>query len=293
MVLLGMGGSALSGGFVEMLRKVEHHSWEWHVVKEYDIPCPLDEHTLVFALSYSGNTEEVLATFGHAVASKAHILAVSSGGQLEVQARSAGVDYVNIPPKPEGFQPRFALYFMLGMVYESLVRTGLLARIETMDSLACHLKSLDLEEQGRKLARTLGDRFPVVYTPPLYETAVARIWRIKFNENTKIPALWGALPEANHNEMIAFTPEFAGLFAFLLLTCDQAHPRIARRFSLMQDILAPSGYPVMLIPMEGQNVLQKALSSLMLADWVTCHMALARKTDPISIPAIQEFKKRL
>lgn len=292
-VLLGMGGSALSAGFVEMLRKGHYQPWEWHVVREYDIPCPLDHKTLVFTLSYSGNTEEALATFATAARSEATILAVSSGGKLAEEARTHGVTHIQIPPKPEGFQPRFALYFMLGVVYETLVRLGLLDSIESLDSLATHLKSLNLAQQGQELASWLGQRFPVVYTPPDYETSVARIWRIKFNENTKMPALWGALPEANHNEMIAFVPEFAQQFAVLLLTSDCAHPRVTRRFELMEQMLTDSGYAVRTVPMEGSNMLRKALSSLMLADWVTYYMATAMQTDPVAIPAIQEFKKRL
>jgi len=292
-VLLGMGGSALGGGLVDLLRNVQNCNWEWHVVRDYRIPFERDEHTLVFALSYSGNTEEMLATFEQAVASPAFVIAVSAGGQLEQASARHQVPWVRIPPKAPGFQPRFALYFMLGALYSFLVDQGLLEPVEELPSLCAWLKSLDLEEQGSQLASWLGPAFPVIYSPPAYETGVARTWRIKFNENSKIPAIAGALPEANHNEMIAFTPQFAQHFSFLLLTCPGEHPRVVRRFQLLRELLAGSGYGVKEIPLVGENVLRKALSSLLLADWVSYYAAVQRETDPIAIPAIQNFKKDL
>lgn len=292
-VLLGMGGSALGGGLVDLLRYVQNSSWEWHVVRDYRIHFELDEQTLVFALSYSGNTEEMLATFEQAVASPAFVVAVSAGGELEQAARANDVPWVCIPPKAPGFQPRFALYFMLGTLYHVLVGQGLLNGVEDLPSLASWLKELDLEEQGKELAKWLGPAFPVIYSPPAFETGVARTWRIKFNENSKLPAIAGALPEANHNEMIAFTPQFAGHFSFFLLTSPGEHPRIVRRFQLLRELLTESGYGVKEVPLTGDNVLRKALSSLLLADWVSYYAAVERQTDPIAIPAIQNFKKDL
>lgn len=292
-VLLGMGGSALGGGLVDLLRYVQSSPWEWHVIRDYTIPLELDDRTLVFALSYSGNTEEMLATFEQAVASPAFVVAVSAGGELERAAARNGVPWLRIQPKPPGFQPRFALYFMLGALYHTLVDQRLLAPVEELPSLAAWLKGLDLEEQGKELASWIGSAFPVIYSPPAFETGVARTWRIKFNENSKIPAIAGALPEANHNEMIAFTPQFAAHFAFLLLTCPGEHPRIVRRFQLLEELLTKSGYRVKQILLAGDNVLRKALSSLLLADWVSYYAAVERQTDPIAIPAIQDFKKDL
>lgn len=292
-VLLGMGGSALSGGIVDLMRYVEGSPWRFDIVRDYRVSRPPGPRTLVFALSYSGNTEEVLSAFRIVVDTPATVVAVSSGGELQAAAVRKGVPWLKVPPKPEGFQPRFALYFMFGVVYELLIRNRLLVGEGSLPELATTLERLRQEAAGSEVARWQGRRFPVVYVPTEFETSVARTWKIKYNENSKIPAISGSLPEANHNELIAFAPEFARQFAFLLMPDPTGHPSITRRFELFGRLMEQYGYPVRTVLLAGRNPLERCLASLNLADWVTYHQALLREIDPVSIPAIQDFKKLL
>ena len=99
-VVAGMGGSAVGGD----LLKIYMHNAKIpvFVVRDYKVPNFVDENTLVFAVSYSGNTEETLAAFDDAQKKKAKIVAVTSGGLLESKAKKA----IKIPG---GLQPRAAL----------------------------------------------------------------------------------------------------------------------------------------------------------------------------------------
>jgi len=292
-LLLGMGGSALGGGLVDMLRLQQRAAWRWHVVRDYRLPFAPGPGTRVFALSYSGNTEEVLEAIGQAHQHGGHHLAVSCGGQLREVAQGLKIPWLEVPPKPADFQPRFALYFMFGVLHEVLVRDGLLESRCDLVALANRLLATDLSAKGKRIADFIGDRIPVIYTDTVYAAGVARTWRIKFNENSKIPALFGALPEVNHNELIAFAPEFANRFAFLLMPDADSHPKIGHRFQLFGRLMEQYGYPVMNLPLEGADGVEKALTSLQLADWVSLHVARGKGVDPISIPAIQDFKSLL
>ncbi len=292
-MLLGMGGSALGGGLVDLLRLGQGCSWPWHVVRDYSLPCVVGPHNRVFSLSYSGNTEEVLTTLSRALPMGGHHLAVSSGGLLEQRAREAGIPWVQVPAQAEGFQPRFALYFMFGVLHEILIKDGLLARQADLAAIARTLMAGDLAPEGRDIANFIGDRIPVVYTDTFFDAGVARTWRIKFNENSKVPALSGALPEINHNELIAFGPEYCDRFAFLLMPDPAGPERVAHRFALLARLLSGYGYPVLTMPLVGENPVEKALRSLQLADWVSFYLARNRGVDPVSIPAIQDFKKLL
>lgn len=292
-MLLGMGGSALGGGLVEMLRMEQRAAWRWQVVRDYRLPFAPSPATRVFALSYSGGTEEVLEALASAHESGGHYLAVSRGGELRKTAERLQIPWLEVPPKPADFQPRFALYFMFGVLHEVLVRDGLLEPGCDLTALANRLLAADLSAEGKRVADFLGDRIPVVYTDTMYASGVARTWRIKFNENSKIPALAGALPEINHNELIAFAPEFAERFAFILLPDPDGHPKIANRFGLFGRLMEKYGYPVMTMPLTGSGGVEKALTSLLLADWVSYHVAHGRGIDPVSIPAIQDFKSML
>jgi glucose/mannose-6-phosphate isomerase len=291
--LLGMGGSALSAGLIDMLRYFQQSSWPWFVVRDYILPALPDLKSRVLALSYSGNTEEVLTTLESVAGRGASCLSVSSGGRLESLSKSHDIPWIQVPGQPPGFQPRFALYFMFGVAYEVLVRDGLLKREPALDVLADLLDASDFQSTGKDIADWLGARIPVVYTTSPYETGVARTWKIKFNENTKRPALAGAIPETNHNELIAFTPEYAGQFAFLLVPDPAAPDSVQLRFTLFQEAMQKAGYPVRTIPLTGSTALEKGLQSLLLADWVSYYAALKADLDPVSIPAIQEFKQKL
>ncbi|MBM4352435.1 MAG: hypothetical protein FJ109_01345 [Deltaproteobacteria bacterium] len=294
-MLLGMGGSALSAGLLELLRFAERSDWRFDVVRDYRLPRKPDRSTLLLALSYSGETEETLAAFEEAMAAGSPAVAASRGGRLEEAARRHSVPFVRVPERPADFQPRFALSFMFALAWRILVRAGLLATSTSLDELSDRLAALDLRPQGEELAAWIGERIPVVYVPTEFEAGVARTWRIKFNENAKIPCIAGALPEANHNEMIAFPgTEPPGRFAFLLFDDPDGDERVSVRFRLTGELLSSYGYPVRQLRLDpGVPPVQKALSSLLLADWVTLAHARLHGVDPVSIPAIQEFKQLL
>ena len=73
------------------------------VVKGYTAPAFVDEHSLVFAISFSGNTEETVEAAGEAAVQGARMVVVTSGGELGKLASSWGVPVVPVPdtiPQP-------------------------------------------------------------------------------------------------------------------------------------------------------------------------------------------------
>jgi glucose/mannose-6-phosphate isomerase len=88
-VVCGMGGSAIGGDYLRALFE-EYGDLPVQVIRDYTLPRSVDAHTLVFAVSYSGNTEETLACYGQARAREAMIIAISSGGELQQRAYADG-----------------------------------------------------------------------------------------------------------------------------------------------------------------------------------------------------------
>jgi len=299
-ILAGMGGSALGGGIVESLSLLEGTpaSPGFFVARGYDLRVPVGPETLVVAISYSGNTEETLSAYRQAVDAGAGVVAVASGGRLLSLAesdRGRGVIAVTIPPQAPGFQPRFSLYFTSGFLLALLRGLDVLKRPLDLNTIRESLESsVDaLEADGSMLGAKLHGRVPVIYSSPCFETGLARIWRIKLHENAKVPAMSGSLPEANHNEMIGFDPEFSRSFTFLLLPDPWMHPRVRARFKLFAEVMEAQGYTTTTQPLSGQDPLAAIYESLLLADWATADLAARRGVDPVSIPVIQEFKERL
>src|SRR3989344_6267768 len=79
-IVAGMGGSAVGGDLLNLYL----HALKIPIitVRDYKLPNFVDENTLVFVVSYSGNTEETLSAFEDATKRKAKIVAVTSGGKL-------------------------------------------------------------------------------------------------------------------------------------------------------------------------------------------------------------------
>ena len=136
---------------------------------------------------------------------------------------------------------------------------------------------------------------PVVYASQK-NSAVAYIWKVKFNEGAKTPAFYNVLPEANHNEMTGFdakekTRDLARKFHVILLRDSQDHPKIVRRMEILRDMYETRGVQTSTVPMEGKTALHRMFSSFLVADWAAYELALRNEVDPEQAPMVEEFKK--
>ena len=124
---------------------------------------------------------------------------------------------------------------------------------------------------------------------------MARITKIKINENSKRLAFYNALPEANHNEMVGYTRP-VGSFAFLYVQDPSSHPRINRRFDIMRKMFSSAEYDHVDFEswtMRGETPLEKIFSALAFGDWLSYSLALLDGVDPTPVDIIENFKREL
>jgi glucose/mannose-6-phosphate isomerase len=121
-VVLGMGGSGVSGDVTAAI--VEPRlPFPLRTIKTYGpLPEWIGRNTLVFAVSYSGSTEETIAAVEEAISRGARVVTISSGGPLAELARKNGLAHVAIP---SGLQPRASLGYLAMPILGVLVRIGL------------------------------------------------------------------------------------------------------------------------------------------------------------------------
>jgi len=79
-VITGMGGSAVGGDFLKIY--LSDTNIPVYVNRDYKLPNFVNEKSLVFAVSYSGNTEETLSALNDAKERNAQIIGITSGGKL-------------------------------------------------------------------------------------------------------------------------------------------------------------------------------------------------------------------
>ena len=162
------------------------------------------------------------------------------------------------------------------------------------------LRNPKLPVDGENLAFSLRGRIPIIYTASSYEQSIARIFKIKFNENAKRPAFCNCLPEANHNEMIGFantTKNYSNEnYSIVYLRDPEGHPAIDRRFQVMQKIfkrheLGHVGFENWTLI--GPTRLSKIFCAITFGDWCTYTAAILDGIDPTPVELVEEFKVEL
>lgn len=295
--LVGLGGSALAAdmvndGFADLL------SAPIAISRNYTISPRPDKHTLVIASSFSGATEEVLHAIESFPAHAPNLIAVSAGGPLVSLGRTKSFPVIEIPAhrEPSGFQPRSALGYTVTFLARLVHQAGLMdsPRAE-LESLPRFLREADIRADAEETAMWLRDRIPVIYTDEKHIMSIARVAKIKFNENAKRPSLYNAFPETNHNEMIGFGKAMAP-FGIIYLHDPTSHPRIRHRFGIMkrvfeQEMLHHVGFWEWTIP--GDTNIQRVFAALLFADWCSYTLALLDDVDPTPVALVQSFKRVL
>ena len=289
-VVAGMGGSSFPIDIVNL--HLGPLPVKLEVVRDYKIRVPLDGRSLVLVSSFSGSTEETLSALDQATAAGAKVIAITAGRKLGEAAEAAGCPVARIEVDPESFQPRFAYGYFFSIYAGILEKANLLnlkgSGIDQRDAFLGKRIPL-LDHSGRRIAEKLVGQIPLVYTSERYAQSVARITKIKFNENSKAPAFWNSFPELNHNEMQGF--EFdRHRFHYLFLNDPKDDPRIHKRMAILRRQLRKKGYPVTRYDFCGSNELERAFDGLVLGDWASYYLALLRKKDPTPVDFIEAFK---
>ncbi len=289
-VLAGMGGSHLAG---DILKTIYDENY-LHIHSDYGLPSFMAEDTGLVVASYSGNTEEVLDVFNKAVLKGIRMVVIAKGGKLLKLAKEKGIPYIQLPE--ENMQPRLALGHSFLALCKALGREDIEKNMENLKEKLENKQSL-LEEQGKALASRIKNKIPVTYsTQRNYITA--SIWKINFNETTKIPAFCNFFPELNHNEMTGFdvtlsTKELSGKMVFLILKDKEDFSKNRRRAEVLKDILKKRDFEVLEIENESESREEFIFSSILLSSWTSYYLSKIYQTDPDGVPMVEEFKKMI
>ena len=296
-VIVGMGGSAVAGDLLQGLWH-ERAPFPVHVVRGYTLPAWIGPDSLVVASSYSGGTEETLSAFAEARSRGGRALVVTSGGPLAEESSRAGIPWVRIP---SGFPPRAALAYLLAPVlavieasWPTLSRAG--ERDEAIGVLARLGAELCPESPlaanpAKQLAVWLTGRTPAVYGTDA-TAPVAYRWRTQLEENAKVLALSGILPEMNHIAIEAWGGAPGDHWAVVFLRDATEHPRVARRAALTRSI-TEARVPTREVWARGEGRLARLLSLVLTGDWVSYYLALVRGVDPWAVDTLEAFKQRM
>ena len=296
-VVCGLGGSAISGDMVSAWLS-ESSSTPVSVERSYSVPSYVKPSSLVIALSYSGNTEETLSMVREARGKGAALAAVSSGGTLREVAEAEGIPYCSVP---SGLVPRATVGYMFGTLSGILEMAGLCEPRNGIDetksvlaaiSDACGPEVPTVDNPAKKLAHELHGTIPVTLGHGL-SRPVAKRWANQFNENAKMIAFSGELPEMNHNGIVGWVGDARSQgYSVIFLDHDAGDPRMARRVAATKEMLREQ-VRVYSSNGVGSSPLAKMFSLVMIGDYVSVYSAFLRGEDPSTTAPIEELKRVL
>jgi glucose/mannose-6-phosphate isomerase len=286
-----MGGSGIPGYLLK-----NYCFYESKIIIEvengYDLPKWVDENTLLFLISYSGNTEETLSCLKQALEKKAKIVAISSGGLLNKAAKTHDLLLINAP---EGLQPRAATPILFAYLLEVLRKIGLIN--PDYNELMDELKKLDLRIESENIAKDVANGlfdylgFIFIYVPRTLESSGLRIMAQDFNENAKLLAKFSVIPEANHNETCAWRESQALPLSALFIIDPLAGESINARMEFQMEECKKKGARVIVIEAKGKGLLARLLTTIYIGDMVSYYLALLRHKNPLPVRAVEELKK--
>ena len=288
-VLCGMGGSALAA---VILQQYVADQIRLDVVNDYALPKGCSPYlTLVIASSYSGNTEETIASFHQAREEGYALVALSHGGQIQSLAEEYNVPHFVVP---ESIQPRVSIGYGMGIILgilEQLGRIPLQHEILSQIEHALTQKIDTLEALGKSIAGKVQVTVPVIYAGA-QNYALARITKIHFNENAKTQSFFNVFPELNHNEMVGYT-NLVMKPTILYLKSSFDHERVHLRMKVMKELLEPKDIHFLELVLEGETWLEEVYYGLIVAYFASFYLALANGVDPEPVAMVEDFKKLL
>jgi glucose/mannose-6-phosphate isomerase len=295
-VVLGMGGSGMAG---DVLAATAGPFLPVPVVvsKSYELPAFVGETSLVFVVSFSGNTEETVEVASAAAVEGARLVVVTQGGELGSLAASWDVPIVTVPT--DIAQPRSGIGALAVPPLVVLEEMGLFPGAQqwidfAVEQLRRRRDQLMGDDPGpRRLAERIGRTLPIFYGGGQLGATAAQRWKNQVNENAKAPAFWHTYPELCHNEVAGWGQHgdlTRQAFTVVNLRHDYEHPQVVRRFDVVTPLLEEVVSSVQEVRAEGEGQLAQLLDLVLVGDFVSLDLATCEGLDPGPVPVLDQIK---
>ncbi len=292
---VGMGGSAIAGEILKMYltndcEEFQKQQIPIEIVRDYSLPATVDEHSLVFIVSYSGNTEETIAAFREALKKKAVCICLATGGKIQEIAKTVNTPCILLP---KGMQPRASLALQFFVLLRIMQNSNYIKnqKENLEESVRVVSNPEKIEQAAQQLVQSAKGKIILLYSSSRL-FGLAYRWKCQINENAKQHSFVGVLSELNHNELVAFMTKMSPIHV-IFLKDENDHPQIKKRVAICKELIIKRGYSTTEIAVGGKTELSKIFSGILLGDLFSYYLAIENNVDPTPIEIIDELKKRL
>jgi glucose/mannose-6-phosphate isomerase len=290
--IAGMGGSAIAGDILkDWVGNEVRVSME--VCRGYHLPAYIDTDSLVFIMSYSGNTEETLSCMLNAVERGCKIVSMSWNGALRRATETIDLPFIQLPKMaaaraslPYLFAPLPHLLARVGILSSGKVERNMKATVEVLNELAQkYAVEVPVEKNfAKQTAFKLYETVPIIYSCNSYRSAALR-FKDQVNENCKLPARFDVFPELNHNEIIGWeaSNEITGRYSLILLRGVEELPEVRERIDVLKErIFTKKARSVIEIIAQGKTKLARIFSLIFTVDMISMYLAVLYNRDPMA-----------
>lgn len=299
-IFAGMGGSAIAGDLAKDWLDTDTRI-PLESVRGYHLPAYADNNTLVFLISYSGNTEETLSCMLDALKKGCIIISISSNGALTRVSRILGLPVIGLPKMaaarvsfPYLFAPIPYVLAKLNILHYETVDRNMTQATSMVQTLA---KEYSIETPhdknlAKKAAIQIFGTVPVIYAHGPYRSVGLR-FKTQVNENCKLPARSDFFPELNHNEIMGWeaSPRILKHYTLALLRSTDEPEEVQTRIEALKGkFFEKKAKSVLEIWAKGDNLLSRMFHLLFTADMISLYLAVLHDRDPIASETFKLLK---
>ncbi len=270
------------------------------VVRSFVPPSYVNERTLVFAISFSGNTTETLEAADSAAELGGNVVAVTTGGVLADRAAIWGTGVVAIDPAipgPRAAFPSLAVAPLIVLEDVGLFRGATQWVIYATEQLRRRRNELaGPGSVARRLAEQIDHTAPLVQGGGGIGKVAADRWKTQMNASAKMPAFSSALPDAGHYEVEGWARDSRrarDALSIVQLRHGHEHPLVERAFEVVTEMVRDRVATVVSCQAEGEGPVAQMFDLMMLGDAVSLELAALEGVDPGPAPAVDELERRL
>ena len=148
-----------------------------------------------------------------------------------------------------------------------------------------------IEKKAQSIAQKLAGKTPIIYAAQDYEGLAIRV-RQQINENSKMLAWHGAIPEMNHNELVGWRDKDDSR-AVLLLRNEDDYERNQTRMEINKKIIRKYTPNIIEVYSKGESYWEKIFYFIHLTDWVSVYLADLHDVDATEVKVIDHLKGKL
>ena len=299
-VFAGMGGSAIVGDLIRDWAE-DKVKVPLETVRGYHLPAYADKDTLVFLISYSGNTEETLSCMLDAVNDCCKIVSISSNGALKRASDAISVPLIGVPKMaaaraslPYLFAPLPYLLAELKILPIEMVAKEVNSAKNMVSELTREF-AIDVpfeKNRAKKLAYQMFGTVPIIYSYSPYRSVGLR-FKTQINENCKLPARFDTFPELNHNEIMGWeaSKQIIKHYTVILLRSRDEPQEVKTRIdALKEKFFEKKARSVIELEAQGETLLARMFNLLFTADMTSMYLSVLHRRDPVASEAFQLLK---